>query len=912
MAETVTMRDGRIVRTVSPGELLAELSLGSARPRRRSRSGGRRLSRGGRLFGALGTVVVLALFAVSAIGANVGGFEIDANQALEGSAASQEKAYYPGNDVPPGDDWVGDSLMAGDDGIFYLDTDGGADFPDCYDSDISLDPGLNGAATLICDGTSNSTFDDVENEENIVSPSGQTPDDEWPISGGNNTPKNDITHGYLLFRQGDSVCDADSDPDDLFAYIGAERLNHEGSAFWGVELNKIAPDGFDDLKNNTPLDFTLDHNRTAGDMLISINLTNGGEEAEITPFTLTSTPADGADANWTVAVSNCDPDGPNGNPPLIGDTQGATNTDGDVLAPPWNVLVCDPSETNKANSCRLVNEAGTGTEAGDRNVPERDFFEVVVDFTEFGIPSQCFGTAILTSRSSFPLNSADLKDVAGGEVGLCDLAVDKTGDTLSKIGDSVDYTITVSNPGVVPLFKEDITDTLLGDITLNGVDQANPLITSNTCGVSLAPDASCTITATRTVLATDPDPLPNTVTVVYDSSVGLLGAELSRSDDHSVNLFQPSVTIDKTGDTLSKVGDSVDYDITVTNTSSTDSPNLTCDVTDDLLGVIANDVSLAPGASQVFDADRVVEATDDDPLVNTASVDCTVDGFGNVVDDEDDHSVNLFQPSFTVACETDVSEATTGDTITYSFLVTNTSSADSPDLNLVSATDTLLGDLATNFATAGVDVLSPGESATVTATHLVLSTDADPLVNTLTVTYQVDGFPNQLMEEAGCEVDLIQGCALSPGFWGGGEGVSKWDQAGDPVAAAAGFTTSTVFPWLDSSLAGKTYLQVLQLPAVGDVTRQLAFKYIAAKLNQAAFGVDAATADLLLEIEDYFDSDGVDNGDANATDLWSQPVGSKPTGAAKTEGQRLFGLINTYFATVGEEGCPDPGDIPEL
>ncbi len=100
--------------------------------------------------------------------------------------------------------------------------------------------------------------------------------------------------------------------------------------------------------------------------------------------------------------------------------------------------------------------------------------------------------------------------------------------------------------------------------------------------------------------------------------------------------------------------------------------------------------------------------------------------------------------------------------------------------------------------------------------------------------------------------------------------------------------------------------------AQGDVTRQLVFKYIAARLNQAAFGVPSDVAGLLLEIEDYFDSDGVDNGDPNDTDLYSQPVGSNPSGAAKDYGKQLFSAINDYFATVGEAFCPDPSQIPEL
>ena len=58
---------------------------------------------------------------------------------------------------------------------------------------------------------------------------------------------------------------------------------------------------------------------------------------------------------------------------------------------------------------------------------------------------------------------------------------------------------------------------------------------------------------------------------------------LTASDGHSVNLFQPSVAIVKTGDELSKVGDAVNYTITVTNTSSADSPNLTCTISDSRL-----------------------------------------------------------------------------------------------------------------------------------------------------------------------------------------------------------------------------------------------------------------------------------------------------------------------------------------
>src|SRR5262249_46757635 len=157
--------------------------------------------------------------------------------------------------------------------------------------------------------------------------------------------------------------------------------------------------------------------------------------------------------------------------------------------------------------------------------------------------------------------------------------VDKTGDTLSKVGDPVDYTITVTNTSSADspdLVNGTIVDTLLGDL----LDPANPFVTSITCTATLAPGDSCTITATRIVQDGDPDPLPNTVTVHYNPDG--FPNDITASDDHSVNLFQPSFTIDKTADELSKVGDDVNYTITVTNTSWGDNPNSTCTVNDAL------------------------------------------------------------------------------------------------------------------------------------------------------------------------------------------------------------------------------------------------------------------------------------------------------------------------------------------
>src|SRR5262249_34976754 len=130
--------------------------------------------------------------------------------------------------------------------------------------------------------------------------------------------------------------------------------------------------------------------------------------------------------------------------------------------------------------------------------------------------------------------------------------------------------------------------------------------------------------------------------------------------------------------------------------------------------------------------------------------------------------------------------------------------------------------------------IPPGSPAVVvTIMRTVLSSDPTPLVDNTTSLFHPDGFPNQFTPSASCPGDIqTRGCALSPRFLQGGQGSQLWDSPTDQVAAAAGFTTNTVFPWLDPSVAGKTYLQVMAMSG-SDPTVKLAFKYIAARLNLA-------------------------------------------------------------------------------
>src|SRR5207245_786005 len=162
------------------------------------------------------------------------------------------------------------------------------------------------------------------------------------------------------------------------------------------------------------------------------------------------------------------------------------------------------------------------------------------------------------------------------------------------------------------------------------------------------------------------DPLINTAKV--DCTVDGFGNKLHAEASHSVNLFQPGVAITKEGDTLSKVGDDVNYTIKVTNTATAHRRTLTCTLSHALPGISTN-LSPAPGGTDISSPTLPAAPPISDPLINTAKVDCTVDGFGNKLHAEASHSVNLFQPCVQIS-KTGDQLSKIGDDVNYAIKVT--------------------------------------------------------------------------------------------------------------------------------------------------------------------------------------------------------------------------------------------------
>ncbi len=227
------------------------------------------------------------------------------------------------------------------------------------------------------------------------------------------------------------------------------------------------------------------------------------------------------------------------------------------------------------------------------------------------------------------------------------------------------------------------------------------------------------------------------------------------------NTYNPSVSLKKTGSDLSKIGDPVNYTITLDNTSPTGgaagTPSLVCDLSDPTVG-FTKTVTIAAGAEDVSQITGFkIPAGAADPFPNTASASCHYPGLTDeVASATASHSVNLFQPSIKVT-KTGPAYSKVGDTVTYSVTIQNTSSTDSPDLNLQSFSDSLVPSVT---PPATCNTLAAGASCSFTYTYTVQAGDdtglpGAQLTNTASATYSPTGFPNQITGQSSATLTLL-------------------------------------------------------------------------------------------------------------------------------------------------------------
>ena len=231
------------------------------------------------------------------------------------------------------------------------------------------------------------------------------------------------------------------------------------------------------------------------------------------------------------------------------------------------------------------------------------------------------------------------------------------------------------------------------------------------------------------------------------------GKTLVFKGDDIAPVGEPSKTIEKTyvnddadGSGDVSVGDTITYTYKVTNTGTA---NLTgVGVLDTPLGAITlSDVAgnnvdfMAPGDVETGTATYMVQASD-----LGGSIDNTVVASSDQAPNaEDDVSIDVPTPSKTIE-KTYVNDdadgsgdVSVGDTITYTYKVTNTGTA---NLTGVGVLDTPLGAITlSDVAGNNVDFMAPGDVETGTATYMVQASDLGGSIDN-TVVASSDQAPN--------------------------------------------------------------------------------------------------------------------------------------------------------------------------
>ncbi|MFK3649432.1 OmpA family protein, partial [Lysobacter enzymogenes] len=299
----------------------------------------------------------------------------------------------------------------------------------------------------------------------------------------------------------------------------------------------------------------------------------------------------------------------------------ATNTGNTTLT---NVVVSDDKITPASTTCASVAPAGTCVLTGTYKVVQAD-----VD------AGKVLNNALVTDPTVCPAGSTDPKCKTNHEEPIArnsDLTsvksvtanADEDGSHSVTVGDTLTYSVIVTNIGTVPL-----TNVVVAD---------NKITPSTTTCATVAPSQTCVLTGTYKVSLADANAgiVRNAATVTAETPPGVPSPCTAGATDPKCNPKHDEPVIqapglksaktmdrnaDEDGDGRISVGDTLTYSITVTNTGNTTLTDVV--VTDSKIApnTIAC-ASVAPGGTCVLTGTyKVVQAdVDAAAVVNTATV----------------------------------------------------------------------------------------------------------------------------------------------------------------------------------------------------------------------------------------------------------------------------------------------------
>jgi uncharacterized repeat protein (TIGR01451 family) len=267
-----------------------------------------------------------------------------------------------------------------------------------------------------------------------------------------------------------------------------------------------------------------------------------------------------------------------------------------------------------------------------------------------------------------------------------------------------------------------------GNVTLDAVDVSDlaPGLSAVTCPAGpLAPNASVTCTATYTTTQVDVDrgSISNTGTATGTAPDGTVVTAESSTTVPAVG--SPAITLVKSANpsAFAAPGTTITYSYLVANTGNLTVSNV--DVTDPAPGlspITCPATSLAPSESVTCTATYTTTQTDVDrgSITNTGTATGTAPDGTELTATSTTTVPALLTPAITVAKTASPPGFTAaGETITYSYLVTNTGNV---TLAGIEVTDPAPG---LSTVTCPDVTLAPGASVTCTATYVTSQTDVD-------------------------------------------------------------------------------------------------------------------------------------------------------------------------------------------
>ncbi|CAO1654070.1 DUF11 domain-containing protein [Salinibacterium sp. NYA9b] len=301
-------------------------------------------------------------------------------------------------------------------------------------------------------------------------------------------------------------------------------------------------------------------------------------------------------------------------------------------------------------------------------------------------------------------------------------------------GDTIDYTIVVTNIGNVTLRTVTITDSI-DNVSINSI------VWPANSGV-LAPGESATASATYVLEQDDVDRgyVDNTASVRGVTPGGDPVTATSNVDRELTAVSDPSITAEKSGVMTSgsgEVGSEITYSFIVKNTG-----NVTLrlvGVLDPLIDVVPSDLTfpsatgiLGPNEQAVGSVVYTVTQADVDSgtventatAIGTAPDGSEVQGVSNTVFNPTEDAEPSIVTSHTAALAAGAT-GVLGDGMDYTFTITNDGNVTLDGVTLSNTIPGLTGFVYTWPDPAAPGVLAPGESVTVTATRLVDQADVD-------------------------------------------------------------------------------------------------------------------------------------------------------------------------------------------